>query len=561
MTAAMALGLVADGPPTSRSKTIYSSARKNIMKDSMLKSDSEPRVTVHLPHAVFAAIEPHLLAHPRASEVEVEFSHGMPSEESDYPLAGTTFSSRGGGGGVGASRTQDACLLDSASDVEESAETENRVTVEEEGDSLGVEVADDGDENIVEKRRSGGRVRRGRSRGSLSSSRTGGTRRGRGSQRAPSRAHGDAEEEEEEDDDDDDISTGLDGLHALMHHAEAMSASKPVEEGGLQPPSTSPGPSSDKAGGKRGASRKPSTNKFANSGVPKQSSTTSEDGEVEDVGSAPAPNSKRRKRSGGSVPRDSKGREIRLGAWTVDEDDLLRVLVGKLGTRQWAKIADQMTGRRGKQCRERWFNHLDPSVNRNPFSDTEDQQLLVLHGRLGNQWSYFSRCMIGRTANALKNHWNSTLKRTVERNEHLSVVYETAKRQSQGVPMPECSDDPLAQMHELCRPVFAAVGFPYRPEQPLSSSQVPQDQHPTTTTTPTPTTTSPSPNKRAPAADTSTPSKDLSDGSSSSSSPSAPPVATQQHQKQYATRKRGQQSHSEEGGAPPTKRSHVGTPS
>ena len=197
--------------------------------------------------------------------------------------AGTTFSSRGGGGGVGASRTQDACLLDSASDVEESAETENRVTVEEEGDSLGVEVADDGDENIVEKRRSGGRVRRGRSRGSLSSSRTGGTRRGRGSQRAPSRAHGDAEEEEEEDDDDDDISTGLDGLHALMHHAEAMSASKPVEEGGLQPPSTSPGPSSDKAGGKRGASRKPSTNKFANSGVPKQSSTTSEDGEVEGV--------------------------------------------------------------------------------------------------------------------------------------------------------------------------------------------------------------------------------------------------------------------------------------
>ena len=44
VTAAMALGLVADGPPTSRSKTIYSSARKNIMKDSMLKSDSEVSV-------------------------------------------------------------------------------------------------------------------------------------------------------------------------------------------------------------------------------------------------------------------------------------------------------------------------------------------------------------------------------------------------------------------------------------------------------------------------------------------------------------------------------------
>lgn len=38
-------------------------------------------------------------------------------------------------------------------------------------------------------------------------------------------------------------------------------------------------------------------------------------------------------------------------------------MVQRLGTKSWAQIADQlakegMSGRSGKQCRERWHNHL-----------------------------------------------------------------------------------------------------------------------------------------------------------------------------------------------------------
>jgi myb proto-oncogene protein len=30
--------------------------------------------------------------------------------------------------------------------------------------------------------------------------------------------------------------------------------------------------------------------------------------------------------------------------------------------RKWAQIAEKLAGRAGKQCRERWHNHLRPDI-------------------------------------------------------------------------------------------------------------------------------------------------------------------------------------------------------
>ena len=49
-------------------------------------------------------------------------------------------------------------------------------------------------------------------------------------------------------------------------------------------------------------------------------------------------------------------------AWTEHEDQLLLETVGKLGAQRWSLIASHLPGRVGKQCRERWFNHLCPEV-------------------------------------------------------------------------------------------------------------------------------------------------------------------------------------------------------
>lgn len=50
-------------------------------------------------------------------------------------------------------------------------------------------------------------------------------------------------------------------------------------------------------------------------------------------------------------------------AWTDEEDEAIRLMVAKHGTKSWALIAENlakegMPGRSGKQCRERWHNHL-----------------------------------------------------------------------------------------------------------------------------------------------------------------------------------------------------------
>ena len=58
--------------------------------------------------------------------------------------------------------------------------------------------------------------------------------------------------------------------------------------------------------------------------------------------------------------------EMRKGAWSEEEDNILRQMVERVGTKAWTTIADllatehNLPGRSGKQCRERWRNHLGP---------------------------------------------------------------------------------------------------------------------------------------------------------------------------------------------------------
>jgi len=58
------------------------------------------------------------------------------------------------------------------------------------------------------------------------------------------------------------------------------------------------------------------------------------------------------------------------------EDEKVTAAVAKWGTKQWARIAAELPGRRGKQCRERWHNHLDPDISKESWSEWEDNRLL-----------------------------------------------------------------------------------------------------------------------------------------------------------------------------------------
>ncbi len=67
-------------------------------------------------------------------------------------------------------------------------------------------------------------------------------------------------------------------------------------------------------------------------------------------------------------PAKRRGRQ----AWAPQEDALIVSLVGVHGTKKWSLIAQALKAevnaapRTGKQCRTRWLNHLDPTINKGP---------------------------------------------------------------------------------------------------------------------------------------------------------------------------------------------------
>nr|SCA40126.1 transcription factor [Solanum commersonii] len=105
---------------------------------------------------------------------------------------------------------------------------------------------------------------------------------------------------------------------------------------------------------------------------------------------------------------------IRKGSWTEEEDILLRKCIDKYGEGKWHLVPTRAgLNRCRKSCRLRWLNYLRPHIKRGDFEPDEVDLILRLHKLLGNRWSLIAGRLPGRTANDVKNYWNTNLLRKV----------------------------------------------------------------------------------------------------------------------------------------------------
>ncbi|KAE8722154.1 putative Acyl-CoA thioesterase [Hibiscus syriacus] len=102
------------------------------------------------------------------------------------------------------------------------------------------------------------------------------------------------------------------------------------------------------------------------------------------------------------------------GPWSKEEDDIIFELVEKQGKKKWSEIAKDLPGRIGKQCRERWCNHLNPDIKKSAWTEEEELILIRAHGMYGNQWAKIAKLLPGRTENSIKNLWNCSVRKKVE---------------------------------------------------------------------------------------------------------------------------------------------------
>ncbi|ORE00166.1 MYB98 [Hepatospora eriocheir] len=96
---------------------------------------------------------------------------------------------------------------------------------------------------------------------------------------------------------------------------------------------------------------------------------------------------------------------LKKGKWTPEEDKKMLGLIGELGLGDWPLIAEYMITRNSKQCKERYYNQLDPKLKKTPLTKKEKGLIIKLQKKHGSKWKIIAAELKNRSESIIKNYY------------------------------------------------------------------------------------------------------------------------------------------------------------
>jgi len=138
---------------------------------------------------------------------------------------------------------------------------------------------------------------------------------------------------------------------------------------------------------------------------------------------------------------------VKKGGWTQEEDALLKKWITENGPNDWTRCSELITGRNGKQCRERWVNILDPRVMTGDWSTEDQVRIFQLMKQYKTSWSKISSSLSGRTENSIKNYFYSTMRRIDSSS--VRTYLQEAFLGTETISVICSSDDEFMEIHQM----------------------------------------------------------------------------------------------------------------
>eukprot|EP00826_Nyctotherus_ovalis_P060310 TRINITY_DN8446_c0_g1_i6.p1 TRINITY_DN8446_c0_g1~~TRINITY_DN8446_c0_g1_i6.p1 ORF type:complete len:231 (-),score=26.23 TRINITY_DN8446_c0_g1_i6:53-745(-) len=132
--------------------------------------------------------------------------------------------------------------------------------------------------------------------------------------------------------------------------------------------------------------------------------------------------------------------KVKRCSWTKKEDEVIIKMTKDNPLADWVGIADSLASlfpddcfkKTAKQCRERWYNCLNPAIKSSPWSSEEIDTFFQMFREEGGRWARLALKLPGRTDNAVKNFFHCRLRR-IARRIRKGIITEDMKSSSKEV--------------------------------------------------------------------------------------------------------------------------------